>query len=196
MDLYLMRHGETDLNKQFRMQGSVDAPLNTTGRQQASGAGKLIQKHNLRFDKVISSPLDRAQTTAELAAGIDRSRLWIDDRIREIDYGPYDGKRILTLPPKVLTFLISPHKREAPSGIETVEHLYDRVSEFLREVINRPTQEKILVVSHGIAMRAMFGFIQGKSSRELWKDRFAIDNCALFHVLVREQKFSEITLIN
>lgn len=195
VDLYLMRHGETDLNKQFRMQGSVDAPINATGKQQALDAGERIRNLQLSFDEVICSPLIRAQETAELATGKSREQLIVDQRVQEIDYGPFDGKKILSLPPKVLAFLIAPHKRENPEGIESVDHLYDRVSDFLEDIALQYDNEKILVVTHGIAMRAMIGRIQGMDSRGLWKNRISINNCELFHVPVRERKFGEISRI-
>ena len=108
MFIYLMRHGETDLNRALKMQGSVDEPLNENGRAQAAAAGEKIRQLGLKFDHVITSPLDRARETADLATGMERSRVEIDPRIREMEYGPYEGKRILTLNWKVLSFLKAP----------------------------------------------------------------------------------------
>ena len=195
MDLYLMRHGETDLNKQFRMQGSVDAPINSTGKQQALDAGERIRDLQLSFDEVICSPLIRAQETAELATGCSRDQLILDPRVQEIDYGPYDGKKILSLPLKVLAFLIAPYKHDTPEGIESVEHLYQRAEGFLQEISSRDGKEKILVVTHGIAMRVMIGCIQGMDCHELWKNKVSIGNCALFHILVKDHQFGELSRI-
>ena len=190
MFIYLMRHGETDLNRALRMQGSVDEPLNENGRAQAAAAGEKIRQLGLKFDHVITSPLDRARETAELATGMERSRFEIDPRIREMEYGPYEGKRILTLNWKVLSFLKAPYKKPAPEGIETIESLYGRVSSFLEDTAERTDANSVLVVTHGIAMRNMIGYLKGLDCRDVWKQRFSIENCAVFRTETDGNGFS------
>ena len=190
MFIYLMRHGETDLNRALRMQGSVDEPLNENGRAQAAAAGEKIRQLGLKFDHVITSPLDRARETAELATGVKRSRFEIDPRIREMEYGPYEGKRILTLNWKVLSFLKAPYKKPAPEGIETIESLYGRVSSFLEDTAERTDADSVLVVTHGIALRNMIGYLKGLDCRDVWKQRFSIENCAVFRTETDGNGFS------
>lgn len=195
MQLYLMRHGETDLNRSGKLQGWTDTPLNEKGRAQARRAGNVITDNGLAFDRIICSPLDRAKETAELATGISRTEFEIDERILEIDYGPYDGRKILGLDWKVLSFLIASHKKDAPKGIESVDMLYYRVRSFLEETRKRKDISSALVVTHGIAMRSMIGFVKGQGSRELWKDRLVIRNCDIFHVTATETGFEDPELI-
>ena len=65
-ELYLVRHGETDWNRQRRIQGLTDIPLNETGRRQARDTGMLLRRR--RWDGVFSSPLSRAVETASIIA--------------------------------------------------------------------------------------------------------------------------------
>ena len=64
MKIYIIRHGETELNKQGLMQGITDAPLNASGREIAEISGRNMR--GIRFDACVSSPLCRARETAEI----------------------------------------------------------------------------------------------------------------------------------
>ena len=76
--IYLLRHGQTELNKQNLMQGQCDHPLNEQGRLQARNAGKVIRDSGLKFDRVFSSPLRRAVETGEIALCVSgRSSSWM-----------------------------------------------------------------------------------------------------------------------
>ena len=66
MYIYLVRHGETDWNRERRIQGSTDIPLNETGRAQARATGSLLARR--RWSGIFASPLSRAMETAEIIA--------------------------------------------------------------------------------------------------------------------------------
>jgi probable phosphoglycerate mutase len=84
-ELWLVRHGETTLNASRRLAGWSDPPLTETGRRQAVALRELLDGRH--FDRVWSSDLDRAVTTAKLAWGEPRP----DDRLREINFGDLEG---------------------------------------------------------------------------------------------------------
>jgi uncharacterized phosphatase len=65
--LYLVRHGETDWNRQRRIQGSTDIPLNATGRDQAARTARLLGRRS--WDAILTSPLSRAVETASIISG-------------------------------------------------------------------------------------------------------------------------------
>lgn len=86
--LYL-RHGQTEWNRQGRMQGATDIPLNDTGRDQArEAAGRLTGTH---VDRIIASPMQRAAETANIVAQTKGLSVTSDDRLKERYFGAFDG---------------------------------------------------------------------------------------------------------
>ena len=89
MKLYFIRHGETDLNIVKRLQGATDIPLNENGEAIAIETGQGMK--DIHFDMIFTSPLKRAYRTAELVRGDREIPLYIDERLREICFGDYEG---------------------------------------------------------------------------------------------------------
>jgi 2,3-bisphosphoglycerate-dependent phosphoglycerate mutase len=87
--LFLFRHGETDWNREGRLQGHTDVPLNATGIDQARQLGERLRRHCL--EAVLSSDLARARTTAEIVAAALGVPLAIDHGLRETDVGAAEG---------------------------------------------------------------------------------------------------------
>src|SRR4051812_16360442 len=89
--LYLLRHGETDWNAEGRLLSFTDQPLNDRGERQAARLAEDLA--GICWDRAVSSPLVRARRTAEvvLAARKDAPPLSLDERLREMDFGPYEG---------------------------------------------------------------------------------------------------------
>ena len=151
-ELYLVRHGETDWNAAHRIQGRTDVPLNDTGRRQARGAAELLARR--LWHGVYSSPLGRAHETASIIA----TRLGIDevvdiDALVERDYGPTEG----------MTFdeieALYPEGVRAP-GQESREQVAGRVVPALLELAERHPGERLVVVSHGGAIRAVLQAVE------------------------------------
>ena len=71
--LYLLRHGQTEFNLQGRVQGRCDAPLTELGIEQAHGAAAWLVAQGVRFDRICSSPLGRARSTA-VRVGLARAK--------------------------------------------------------------------------------------------------------------------------
>ena len=95
-DLYLVRHGQTELNVQSILQGWHDSPLTARGREQALTARTAFAARGVAFDHVYSSPLGRARHTAELIVGEGRSIELVDD-LREWHFGSLEGIRRATV---------------------------------------------------------------------------------------------------
>ena len=87
MELYLVRHGETEWSRARRHTGRTDLPLSPAGEAEARALGRHLR--GLEVDRVLSSPLTRATTTARLAGFGDRVEL--TDALLEFDYGDYEG---------------------------------------------------------------------------------------------------------
>ncbi|TPW70946.1 histidine phosphatase family protein [Schumannella sp. 10F1B-5-1] len=146
-ELYLVRHGETDWNLARRIQGTTDIPLNDTGRAQAQATGRLLARR--QWDGIYASPLGRAMETgsiiaAELGMPTPTPVLGVVER----EYGEAEG---LTWEQIEERF---PEGAEVP-GRETREHVAERVVAALCELANAHPGEKLIVVSHGGAIRSV-----------------------------------------
>jgi probable phosphoglycerate mutase len=98
--LYFVRHGETDWNREKRLQGQHDIPLNALGRVQASRCGELLRDLLERDGRAlsdcnyVSSPLGRARETMELiraTIGLDPASYRTDARLMEMSFGRWEG---------------------------------------------------------------------------------------------------------
>ena len=98
--LYFARHGETDWNRERRLQGQHDIPLNALGRVQASQCGALLRDLLARSGRpaaeydYVSSPLGRARETMELmraAVGLEAGLYRTDARLMEMSFGRWEG---------------------------------------------------------------------------------------------------------
>ena len=152
--IFLLRHGQTDWNKNRLMQGVSDIPLNETGRQQAHETGAKLQQMGLRYDRVLSSPLSRAHETAQCVGeffGLTVSQTYPE--LVERAYGAAEGKNI------------PDYESDAPDrfypGVETERDLYVRAVRALREVVRQYPGERLMVVSHGSLIRRAISAAQG-----------------------------------
>ena len=160
--LYFLRHGETDWNAQARYQGQVDIPLNDTGRQQARRNGEALRALLARpadFDYV-TSPLGRTRETMAIvrsALGFPAGEVRIDDRLREMNYGHWEGQLAADLPntdPHGMAERARDWWHWRPEGGESYEDLTKRVNDWL-ETVERNT----VVSSHGGVSRALRGAV-------------------------------------
>ncbi len=179
MNIYIARHGETEYNKQKRYQGSIDIPLNEAGRNQARNVSKEL---DVSFDVVISSPLIRALETAEILSGFDRKDIIIDERIREICMGVYEGQYYAETDKDFEKFFKKPEEYVAVNGSESFESLKERMWDFLCDITGRykDTDKKILILSHGAAIHALLAVIKDIPMCDFWK--IPVENCRMIRI--------------
>jgi broad specificity phosphatase PhoE len=160
--IYYIRHGETGWNAEGRFQGSKDIPLNELGRVQAVAAGEILARllaqegREAALLPYVASPLGRARMTMELARGalqLPPADYSVDDRLREIGYGQWEG---LTLPEMQLndaaTFALRQVDKwsiAAPSG-----ESYASVTSRIRDWFDSIAVDTV-AVAHGGTMRAL-----------------------------------------
>lgn len=174
--LYLIRHGQTEMNQAHCLQGRSDHSLNETGLSQARDAGAFFRARGIRFDRVYSSPLRRAVQTARLAAGEDMP-LVVDERLIEMDYGPYEGMPLTNPAPEVLHFFQDFAHHSAPEGMEPLADVVGRLGAFLEELRAQGDGE-ILVSTHAIALKGALEYLDPSSHGSWWSR--TIGNCAVF----------------
>ena len=159
MLIFIIRHGETDLNVKGVMQGRIDEPLNKNGRDLAVITGKAMK--GIRFDHCISSPLDRAKETAEIIlreSGNDIP-LSIDNRIIEISFGDMEGKRISDMGEEGRLFYTDPFRFAGFPNGENVQDICSRTQAFLKELTAKNDGKTYLISTHGFAARSMVYYL-------------------------------------
>lgn len=179
MEITFVRHGETDLNKENRIQGSAtNYPLNEAGEAYARKAAAAFDPE--AYDVVFVSPLTRAKQTAEIFTK-GKQDLIVDSRITEFDFGEWDGALISELKqahPDAFDEWNKVNERYlqyAPSG-ESFEHLAERCQDFLNEVIAKNPDGKVLAICHGSLIRMLAACLVAQGQMENFQ---TMDNCAL-----------------
>lgn len=172
MKLYIVRHGETDWNKERKIQGQVDIPLNEFGRHLAKETAKGLA--DVPFDLCFTSPLGRAKETAELILEGRGVPIIEEPQIMEMAFGTYEGKCCSQegweLPEKFRYFFDAPEKYEAPEGGEDFLQVWKRVGNFL-EMLSKKAEyqeQNILITTHGAALAGMLNYLKGEDVSRYW----------------------------
>ena len=153
LELWLVRHGETEHSRDGRMAGWIDVPLTSRGEEQARALRALLDGQ--AFDGVWSSDLQRAIASARLAWGEPRA----DQRLREISFGSLENEQWTSIDERHREALIRFAGFDAP-GAETLEQARGRVDAFLADL----PAGRHLLFSHGGVIRLL--------TREAGEDAF------------------------
>lgn len=174
--IYIVRHGQTEQNLKKKLQGRSNHPLTDLGREQASAVGDAFRDAGIVFDKVYTSPLDRAIETAKLVAG--DVPIECEDALIEMDYGPYEGTDLHNLPPEVEEFFQDFTNHPAPEGMEQLSSVVARAGEFLERLKAEAVHRDILLSTHAIAMKGLLEYLTPESNGAYWSKY--IGNCAVY----------------
>lgn len=169
MEVYIIRHGKTDWNKEYRFQGSKDIPLNQEGRDAAVALGKRLA--GIHFDQVFSSPLSRAYETACIVAQKPQT----NDLLTEISFGEFEGlpfdQWMDTDEPRKY-FFKEPGRYVPPKGGETFESGIERTGKFLHTVLEpiyaTNPNARIMIVAHGAILAALMCNLEGRGVENFW----------------------------
>ena len=180
--IYIIRHGQTELNNKQVLQGRSNYPLNEKGIAQAREAAERLRF--VTFSRVFSSPLIRAVQTAEIIApGVP---VTIDERLIEMDYGPYEGMDLHALAPEVITFFSDFVHNPAPEGMEQLQSVVARACAFIKDLSG--LEGNILVSTHAIAMKGILEYLTPDSHGSYWSQY--IGNCAVFVTEYKDGSFT------
>ena len=178
MYIYLIRHGETQLNASGTLQGWLDVPLNRNGRELAAVTGQKMT--GIHFDRCISSPLIRALETARIVlkeSGNEKTPIITDDRIREISCGDLEGKPLAAMGDQGPLFFQDPFNFPGFPGGESIRDLCQRTGDFLKDLTMRDDGLTYLVAIHGCAMRALLNPLYDDPS-DFWHSQIPY-NCVV-----------------
>lgn len=152
MRIYLVRHGQTNLNKQRLIQGRVDEPLNKLGIKQAKETGQLLKSLNFDYSKIVSSPLSRAFETANLIATKMnyKDNIHVNNNLVERDFGNYEHETIKDNFDKIM----EPGFNEP--GFESNEELIPRIKSAMDELYETYKGETIISTVHAHVIRSVY----------------------------------------
>jgi broad specificity phosphatase PhoE len=183
--IVLVRHGETDWNRDDRFQGRADPPLNDAGRAQARElSGRLAAES---FGALYSSPLLRAHETATILGARLELDVRVSDALQEVDVGSWSG---LTreevedrFPDGFRRWLEYGHGWD--DG-ETYEELGRRVVDGVHAIGQTHPRERVVAVTHGGPIRSALAAAQGVPFAEARRSIHVIGNCAIVRLAVRD----------
>lgn len=159
MQIWITRHGQTNLNKKSLMQGLTDEPLNEIGIQQAYEARNRIG--NVVFDAVFSSPLDRAVVTGSIIGNVDRQEVITDERLTEMNFGKFELYNYYRMGPAMSFYWLFPDIFRAPDTVETMKSMNERTTDFFHD-LEKKEYENVLISAHGGIMRILCGYLMNK----------------------------------
>lgn len=191
--LFLARHGETDWNRDHRWQGHADTELNELGRGQARELAERLADEPIAA--VYASDLSRARETAEIVARIRGLSVNIDERLREINFGDWEGLTTAEIeerfPEAAEEWRTNDGFHEFTGG-ETYGQMGERVVAALGEIAGAHPDEHVLVVLHGGPIRGVLAHAAGISYGEQRRLRQHLANCDVVRVAVEDGTFTPL----
>jgi probable phosphoglycerate mutase len=189
--IVLVRHGETDWNRDNRFQGHADPPLNETGRAQARALAAEVREEPIAA--LYTSPLVRAAETAAILAEPLGLEPLIDPSLMEVDVGSWSGLTRTDV------------ERRFPDGFsrwlahghgwddgETYAELGERVVAGLLAIGARHADERVLAVTHGGPIRSALAAAEGMSLSAARHPIRAVRNCAVVRLAARDGKLERV----
>ena len=182
MKLYVTRHGQTEWNALDHISGATDIALSEEGIRQAQAlAEECAAKGDI--DRIIASPMIRAQHTARIVSERIGLPVQTDERLREWDYGSFEGKSR-----KTPGF---PEAKAAwgckmPGGGESVFQIVQRAYNVIDDVKHLYPEENVLIVCHGGICRVIDSYFHDMTTERFMG--FFMGNCELREYLLREDK--------
>jgi broad specificity phosphatase PhoE len=173
LHLYVIRHGETEWNKEKRSQGRLDSALTVKGKEDARSLGERLK--DTEFCQVISSPSGRTLETARLVKKERPIPLTTDDRLMEIDLGHWQGKtdvEVKELYPEAYDAYWNEPEVFAGEGGETFLQVQQRLLEFLVDLEKKIKCGNVLIVTHGVVIKTLYLLCRNDSIKQLWDPPF------------------------
>ena len=197
--IILVRHGETDWNRQGRFQGQIDIPLNQNGKAQAQAASDFLK--NVSIQKAFSSCLSRPRETAQIILkehpGIEIS---LKDNLKEIGHGKWEGKLESEIksdwPDLLKKWKTLPEEVQMPDG-ETIKEVSERsITGWIEICNNLQNDETALVVAHDAVNKTILCHLLGLTPSEIWMIKQGNGGITIIDLSDKESQPDQITCLN
>lgn len=193
LELILVRHGETDWNREGYFRGHEDVSLNAAGIAQADAVAEALRSRV--FEAVYSSPLKRAMVTATRIAMPHEIKVRENMAFVDINYGTWQGKKESVVAeryaPLYAKWKAAPYRVKFPGG-ESVKKAWKRVNSGLRELLFLHGTGSVVIVTHRIPLKFMTTYLLGRPLKEF--DRVVHDPCAISVFEIVGSKYRPVVL--
>ncbi|MGJ8690687.1 MAG: histidine phosphatase family protein [Gammaproteobacteria bacterium] len=178
MRVHLIRHGETNWNKEKRVQGHSESTLTPQGQQQARDLAPTLRQHPIT--KVYCSSSIRTRQTCELLFSNNPIETLYNDELREIYLGPWEGKlqsEIRSLYPEQFENFFHAPEQFAQLEAETFEEVQQRGLKMLKQILSDDSAQEVAIVSHGVLIKSLLCYLENRPLAQLWEPPI-MHNCA------------------
>lgn len=175
--IILARHGQTEWNKSFRFQGRTNVHLTDEGKRQAHSLAQRLKSWPPSV--IYTSPLDRAKYTAESIAEPFGLTPIVLPELEEINFGSWEGESLIALEneqPEVYNRWRDDPFFNPPEGGESWQEIEARLTRAV-DIMLSSQHERIIAVSHGGIMRALYAVMLGLDPHHTWY--MDVSNCAM-----------------
>jgi probable phosphoglycerate mutase len=195
LELWLVRHGQTEFSRENRFCGSIDPPLSDTGQRMAEALG---QAHgDDKWDAIYCSPSLRARQTATPLSKRAKRELALDEGLREISYGEWEGMKHeeakAKFPEIYAYWAQDPASRGTPGG-ETAFMVAARAAPVIERIRTAHPKGRVLVVAHKATLRILVCALLGMDVR-LFRERIAQPVCALSRFEIKPDGTAMLTML-
>jgi len=184
--LLLVRHGETAWNATGRFQGQMDIDLNDAGQRQAFAVAERLASEEIHA--IYASDLRRACDTAAALAARHPMAVQVDPRLREIDFGAWQGLTYAQMQeqdPEGLAAWNADRENRCPPGGESLSQVANRLSLLLDEIRLQYADHTVVLVSHGGTVRLVLCLLLGHPLSAYWQ--FEVDNTAIAEIELQDR---------
>lgn len=192
--ILLVRHGQTEWNREEIFRGGADIPLNETGLKQARALGQRLAGE--RLSAVYCSPLSRALVTAEVIGGPGGLHPRTVDGLADMNYGEWEGHQHTQVkeryPDLYARWTVEPHLVRPPGG-EMLEEVRRRATAALSAIAADSPETAVVVVSHRVVNKLLLCVALGIGDDGFWRIRQ--DTCCL-NILERDAGRTSVVLLN
>lgn len=182
MTFFLVRHGETDWNKEEVFRGKKDIPLNERGRDQAKRTAKYLE--NFKVDGIYSSPLLRAKETASIISEMNGVPVYIMEELIDMDFGVWEGlslNQVQTAYPEEFNLWRRYPQRWEIQGAETLKDVRRRVSKGIKWLKKEVNEKKnVVLVTHRVICKMVAMILLGISNSGFWRLKFDPASVSIF----------------
>ncbi|HEC33575.1 MAG TPA: histidine phosphatase family protein [Chloroflexi bacterium] len=175
----LIRHGQTEWNREQRFRGRADIPLDETGLRQARVTAKYVAAR-WPVRAVYSSPMQRAIQTAEAIAAVQGLEVQLLQGLLDLDFGMLQGQPFadarVCYPDLLRAWFEAPHTVRFPGG-EGLDEVRNRCTATLREVVDRHPEQTVAMVAHTVVNRVLLCAVLDLENDHFW--HLGQDTCAV-----------------